>query len=60
VLLGSFLLTRLLIIALGLALKGWFFIRLPVALKIAFATAPPVGGSAGSPNPVGSIPLSTK
>jgi hypothetical protein len=31
-----------------------------VALKIALATAPPVGGRAGSPRPVGSIPLSTK
>ncbi len=34
--------------------------RLPVALQIALATAPPVGGNAGSPRPVGSIPLSTK
>ena len=40
--------------------KGCLYNRLPVALKIALAKAPPVGGNAGSPRPVGSIPLSTK
>ncbi len=41
-------------------INGCCFKRIPVALKIALATAPPVGGKAGSPNPVGSIPLSIK
>ncbi len=34
--------------------------RLPVAAKMALDKAAAIGGSAGSPKPVGSIPLLTK
>jgi hypothetical protein len=40
--------------------NGWLYNRFPVALYIALATAPKMGGNGGSPSPVGATSLFTK